>query len=60
MASAFPLPEKISDALRNKFARILKREVARVEETNRRSGNVAFERLGAPRQKEGIVLSPYG
>jgi hypothetical protein len=37
-----------------------KREVARVEETNRRAGNVAFERLGTPRQKEGIVLSPYG
>jgi hypothetical protein len=38
----------------------LEREVARVEETNRRAGNVAFERLGTPRQKEGIVLSPYG
>jgi hypothetical protein len=37
-----------------------KREVARVEETNGRAGNVAFERLGTPRQKEGIVLSPYG
>ena len=34
--------------------------MARVEETNRRAGNVASERLGAPRQKEGIVLSPYG
>jgi len=34
--------------------------VARVEETNRCSGNVAFERLGTTRQKEGIVLSPYG
>jgi len=34
--------------------------VARVEETNRRAGNVASERLGAPRQKEGIVLSLYG
>src|SRR6266550_486108 len=53
-------PEKFSDALRNKFARILQREVARVEETNRRSGNVTFERLGTARQKEGIVLSPHG
>ena len=35
-------------------------EVSRVEETNRRAGNVASERLGALRQKEGIVLSKYG
>jgi hypothetical protein len=35
-------------------------EVARVEKTNRRAGNVVSERLGAPRQKERIVLSPYG
>ena len=38
----------------------LEREVARVEETDHRPGNVASERLRTARQKEGIVLSPYG
>src|SRR5262245_40574536 len=33
-------------------------EVARVEEMNLRTGNVAFECLGTGRQKKGIVLSP--
>src|SRR5262245_6450012 len=36
-----------------------KREVTRVEETNGRTGNVAFECLGTLRQEEGIVLPPY-
>src|SRR5262245_11706672 len=37
----------------------LEREVTRVEELDRRPGNVASERLGAARQEEGIVLPPY-
>src|SRR6266481_9777444 len=37
-----------------------KREVARVEEMDHRTWNVASERLGTPREEEGIVLSPYG
>jgi hypothetical protein len=36
----------------------LEREVARVEELDRRTGNVASERLGSLGQEEGIVLSP--
>src|SRR4029077_16186304 len=36
----------------------LEREVARIEEMDRRTGNVASERLGTLRQEEGIVLSP--
>src|SRR5262245_33006589 len=42
------------DFLRMSF----KREVTRVEETNGRTGNVSFERLGTLRQEEGVVLSP--
>jgi hypothetical protein len=37
----------------------LKREVARIKEMDRRTGNVASERLGTLRQEEGIVLSPH-
>jgi hypothetical protein len=35
------------------------REVSRVEKVDGRFGNVAFERLGTPRQEKRIVLSPY-
>src|SRR5439155_18862134 len=35
------------------------REVARVEETDSRTGNIASERLGTTWQKEGIILSPH-
>jgi hypothetical protein len=33
------------------------REVAGIKETNNRVGNIALERLGAGRKKEGVVLS---
>src|SRR5580698_3164212 len=36
----------------------LQREVAGVEKANDGVGNVAFESLGAPRKKEGVVLAP--
>src|SRR5437667_4192128 len=35
------------------------REVARVEELDYRTGNVASERLSAARQEEGVVPSPH-
>jgi len=37
----------------------LQREVARIEEKDRRTGNVAYKRFGTLRQEEGIVLSPH-
>jgi hypothetical protein len=36
------------------------REVSRVEKVDGRFGNVAFERLGTPRQEKRIVISPNG
>jgi hypothetical protein len=37
----------------------LEREVARIEETNYRTGYIASERLSTARQEEGIVLPPH-
>ena len=38
----------------------LKCEVARTEELDLGTGNIASERLGTRRQEKGIVLSPCG
>src|SRR5262249_8877365 len=51
--------EEVADHRRDLRGVGLEREVARVEEVDRRAGNVASERLGAARQKEGVVLSPH-
>src|SRR5262249_7207751 len=50
--------QEVADQRRDLLGVGLEREVARVEEMDRRAGNVASERLGAARQEEGIVLSP--
>jgi hypothetical protein len=51
--------EEVADFRRDLFGMGLQGEVARVEESNDRIGNVAFERPSARRQEEGIVLSPH-
>ena len=52
--------EEVADHCSDLRSMSLEGEVARVEEMDHRAGNVAFERLGTTRQKEGIVLSPDG
>src|SRR5467141_3395110 len=51
--------EEVADRGRDLRRVGLEREVARVEETDSRTGNIASERLGTARQKEGIILSPH-
>src|SRR3989442_13158181 len=51
--------EEVADRGRDLRGVGLEREVARVEEMDSRTGNIASERLGTARQKEGIILSPH-
>ena len=52
--------EEVADRRRNLLCMRFQREVAGVEETHDRIGNVAFECLRPRRQEERIVLAPYG
>ena len=50
--------KEVANGSRNLLRMSFKREVARVEKTNRRSWNVAFESLGPCWQEKRIVLAP--
>src|SRR5437870_9863737 len=49
--------EEVADRGRDLRGVGLEREVARVEEMDSRTGNIASERLGTARHKDGIILS---
>src|SRR5258708_2609169 len=50
--------EEVPDCRGDLLGVRLQREMAGIEETDDRAGNVALERLGAGRQEEGVVLAP--
>jgi hypothetical protein len=50
--------EEVANLCRDLLRMGLEREVARFEEMDHRTGNIAPERLGTARQEKGIVLSP--
>ena len=50
--------EEVVDSCRDLPRMGLEREVARIEEMDYGTGNIAPERLSTPRQEKGIVLSP--
>src|SRR5947208_3338865 len=51
--------EEVLDRFRDFFGMCFQREVAGVEETDGRTGNVALEGLGTSWQEERIVLAPH-
>jgi hypothetical protein len=51
--------EEVEDHCRDLLRMGLEREVARIEEMDHGTGNIAPECLSTPRQKKGIVLSPH-
>ena len=50
--------EELADGGRDFVDMCLQREVAGIEESDHRVRNIAFERFGAGRQEERIVLAP--
>src|SRR5262249_39963906 len=60
MRLAIPPAEKVSDLRRDRRMVRLERKVSRVKEFDVGVRVIALEHLGACRQKERVVLAPYG
>src|SRR5215468_4647419 len=58
-SSLDPAYQEVANRRRDVIRMSLQREVARIEEMNLRTGNVAFEGLGTCRQEKRIVLAPH-
>ena len=59
LCACVPSSKEVADDCRDFLGMSLEREVARVEEMDFRTGNVAFERLGTCWQEKRIVLAPH-